>query len=1496
MDPIALMSNVSNPQRYSPSSSTSSSTQVPQHLADNPHLDSSISPTKNLIENLTNTLALLTQSYKTFLPQTNNQLRMSSNARNQATVQDVRVNRVGNVNSGQARPVKCYNCNGVGHIARNCTQRKRPQNFEYYKDKMLLMQAQENGVALDAEQLLFLEGGQDNAFDDDVDEQPNQDLALNVDNVFQADVCDAFDSDVDKATTAQTMLLMKPDHHMIRTFYMRYKTMITTRMLFVHIMKNTRCMTYVKDNEVPVVHSNVSSVPNDAFMMIYNDMCEPHAQSVSNPSRNTVIKNSLTAELATYKEQVKVYERWAKFELTEREQKINKQLRLVISNRNFKEETLKKELHSIKLQLASTINHNKSMVEEVTFLKKGFKQKENKYLEDFLNMKSLKEKVKDRLIKQDQSLQPIHMLCRLKPYYNELNKVAIGYKNPLCLIRAKQVQPALYNCHEIIKDNHAPTIVHNTEDTLEIAEITRKKMNDKMKDPECVTRKVKIAPHDYSKENFLATFMPQKQLTPKQIFWSNDLINLKSEALKEQTTVSRPVKALTVGFEQTKECYLKEVIPFFKTLKDNFEGIQKALTNKIKEMKDVFEELEAEVAQNVVDRKHDAIERKNLLIADDNLIAECLSKEVFYVATNSELNVARFTEITVAHTTVEARYLALEAELANLRNKSHHDNQEELINRFSKLEHYKELYDSIKITRAKHIEQVTALTTKNVNLKTSVSKDQVKPKVLARGKYAIDVEPIVPRLRNNRDAHLDYLRHLKESVEIIRDIVEEVKALNNEINNLTTFLSLGRSKLLCPSHLIRVNSCPNASGSQPKSNTKTNKISPAKGVNKLPVEDQPRTNKSHLRTSNRVDSSSRLKRTIINSNSDFVCQTCNKCLTSSNHDICCSKHMTGDRSRLMNFVKKFIGTVRFRNDHFGAIMGYGDYVIGDSVISRVYYVEGLGHNLFFVGQFCDSDLEVAFRKHSCYVRDMDGVELIKGSRGSNLYTILVEDMMRKHSCYVRDMDGVELIKGSRGSNLYTILVEDMMRVFGALCYPTNDSEDLGKLQPTADIGIFVGYAQTKKGTGPAPNFLTPGQIGLGLVPNPVPATPYVPPTNKELEILFQPMFNEYLEPPRVERPVHPAQAVQDPVNSAGTPSSTTIDKDAPSPSISLSSSALQSHSLHQGVAAEPTYTEDHHVAPVDNNPFVNVFAPEPHSEASSSEDISSTESTYVSQTLHHLNKWSKDHPLDNVIGNPSRLVSTRKQLATDALWCLYSSVLSKVKPKNFKSAITKDCWFQAMQDEIHEFDRLQARLVAKGYRQEEGIDFEDSFAMVARIKAIRGFIANAANHAGRQDIQRSTSGSAQFLGDKLVSWSSKKQKSTTISTTEAEYIAMSGCCTQILWMRSQLTDYGSDFNKIPLYCDNRSVVALCCNNVQHSSALFPVSKEKSSVPSYNFLSMILQKIIWNSHIGFTMVKNQSDSLLHKFDTQSMTTALSIENESLIDEENIFEIYDTNQAS
>ncbi|GKB41068.1 retrovirus-related pol polyprotein from transposon TNT 1-94, partial [Tanacetum coccineum] len=107
----------------------------------------------------------------------------------------------------------------------------------------------------------------------------------------------------------------------------------------------------------------------------------------------------------------------------------------------------------------------------------------------------------------------------------------------------------------------------------------------------------------------------------------------------------------------------------------------------------------------------------------------------------------------------------------------------------------------------------------------------------------------------------------------------------------------------------------------------------------------------------------------------------------------CLKHMTGDCSQLTNFVHKFLGTFKFSNDQIAKIMGYGDYEIGNITNSRVYYVEGLGHNLFSVGQFCDSDLKVAFSKHMCFVRNLEGVDLLSGSQETNLYTLSIGDMM-----------------------------------------------------------------------------------------------------------------------------------------------------------------------------------------------------------------------------------------------------------------------------------------------------------------------------------------------------------------------------------------------------------------------------------------------------------------------------------------------------------------------
>ncbi|GJV23098.1 retrovirus-related pol polyprotein from transposon TNT 1-94 [Tanacetum coccineum] len=154
----------------------------------------------------------------------------------------------------------------------------------------------------------------------------------------------------------------------------------------------------------------------------------------------------------------------------------------------------------------------------------------------------------------------------------------------------------------------------------------------------------------------------------------------------------------------------------------------------------------------------------------------------------------------------------------------------------------------------------------------------------------------------------------------------------------------------------------------------------------------------------------------------------------------CSKHMTENHSQLINFVSKFLGTLKFRNDHIAKIMGYGDHQMGNVTISQVYYVEGLGHNLFSVGQFCDSDLEVAFHKHTCFIRDLEGVDLLKGSRVSNLYTLSMENF-KKHShkpkakdsiqekLYLLHMDlcGAMRIQSINGRKYILVIIDDYSR-------------------------------------------------------------------------------------------------------------------------------------------------------------------------------------------------------------------------------------------------------------------------------------------------------------------------------------------------------------------------------------------------------------------------------------------------------------------------------------
>ncbi|GJZ19019.1 hypothetical protein Tco_0555609 [Tanacetum coccineum] len=223
------------------------------------------------------------------------------------------------------------------------------------------------------------------------------------------------------------------------------------------------------------------------------------------------------------------------------------------------------------------------------------------------------------------------------------------------------------------------------------------------------------------------------------------------------------------------------------------------------------------------------------------------------------------------------------------------------------------------------------------------------------------------------------------------------------------------------------------------------------------------------------------------------------------------------------------------------------------------------------------------------------------------------------------------------------------------------------------------------------------------------------------------MFDEYFNTPSSAVSLIPVAGAPRAVDIAGSPSSTTIDLDVPL--TSSSSTNQQQQSL-----------------------------------------INSQESSSNAQSSHSLleliGKWTKEHLLANVIGNPSRPVSTRKQLEIDAMWCYFDAFLTSVEPNNFKESMLKSSWIEALQKEIYEFERLQVW--------------------------------------------------------ELVPCPNKDNPSHVYKLKEALYglkqAPRARCCAQILWMRSQLTDCMLKFNKIPLYCDNKIAIALCCNNIQHSRA------------------------------------------------------------------------------
>ncbi|GJS95023.1 hypothetical protein Tco_0801991 [Tanacetum coccineum] len=346
--------------------------------------------------------------------------------------------------------------------------------------------------------------------------------------------------------------------------------------------------------------------------------------------------------------------------------------------------------------------------------------------------------------------------------------------NPFYLSKAKQVLLVLYNGYEIVKTNHESALVHDSENTLKIAETTRKQMIEKNERP--------------------------------RIFWSDDLLKMKAKALKEKAKSAKLITAMMVYHPNTPAKLVPKVL---LTKSQNENLIAECLSKDV-----LYTAIDSVLTVSRFSAMHDAYTVAQKCIA--KLEAENFNLTQKIQTDDHDEMIKHFSKLEVDHLNLQLKYQHLKEHFGNKKSVTFSDapafesadpildfkaldsqnkdlnakvnalqdlNERFRIENEKVKQHYKELYDSIKLTRAKTIEKKTSLLTEIETLKAHIKgktncvimPDPVKAKVLAPGMYAIDVEPIPPQNRNNREVHLEYFKHLKESVGTLHEIVEEAR-------------------------------------------------------------------------------------------------------------------------------------------------------------------------------------------------------------------------------------------------------------------------------------------------------------------------------------------------------------------------------------------------------------------------------------------------------------------------------------------------------------------------------------------------------------------------------------------------------------------------------------------------------------------------------------------------------------------------------------------------
>nr|GEU29757.1 retrovirus-related Pol polyprotein from transposon TNT 1-94 [Tanacetum cinerariifolium] len=626
--------------------------------------------------------------------------------------------------------------------------------------------------------------------------------------------------------------------------------------------------------------------------------------------------------------------------------------------------------------------------------------------------------------------------------------------------------------------------------------------------------------------------------------------------------------------------------------------------------------------------------------------------------------------------------------------------------------------------------------------------------------------------------------------------------------------------------------------------------------------------------------------------SKVVCAMCKQCLISVNHDviqIClwcvdlgCSKHMTKNLKLLINFIWKFMGTVRFGNDHVAKIMGFSDLQWGNILITRAYFAEGLGHNLFSVGQFCDSDLEVTFRRNTCFVQYLKGVDLLKGYCTTNIYTINLHDMactspicLMAHASSTKswlwyqrlsqlnfdttnDLAKNDLVSGllkfkyhkehlcsscEQGKSKrasYPLKPVSISRqrlhiLHMDLCGPMRIASINGKRYVLVIVDDYSCYTWVHflRTTDEAPEVIKTFLKRITvLLQSPV----IIIRTDNDTKFKNQ-VLKEYFDSVGIS---HQVSSVRTPQQNGIVERRNRTLVEAARTMLIFSRAPLF---LWAEAIATACFTQNrsiiHHR--FNKTPYELINGRKP--------DIFFLHVFgalyYPKNDLEDIGKLGAKGDIGFFIGYSAD--SCELDLLFEAMYddfiggqlpAAQRTVLTALAQQNhfFKGTIDPMLFIRRFHDNILVYQakptEKHLKEVKRIFRYLQGtVNTSRWYTKDSGFK-LTGF--SDADYAGCKDTFKSTSGGAQFLGEKLVSWSSKKQDCTTLSTAEAEYVSLSTCCAQVLWMRTQLTNYGFHFHKIQIYCDSKLAIAISCNPVQHS-------RTKHIAVRYHFIKEHLEK-------------------------------------------------------